>query len=153
MNSCLAVDISLLAVLIALHATKKNKNIELVVMALLFSHVIMTTELFSKLPFVDSDTDNAVDTDSELVDASTLGVAATSLGTEEADRQEEQTTPKHKKEELKDRRKSVSDGEFDRMTSVTPTRRVSPNDSSEANVDLAKARTSFFAELFPNGDQ
>lgn len=153
MNSCLAVDISLLAVLIALHATKKNKNIELVVMALLFSHVIMTTELFSKLPFVDTDTDtdNTVDTGSDLEDASTLGVAATSLGTEEVDRQEEQTTPKHNL--LKDRRKSVSDGEFDRMTSVTPTRRVSPNDSSEANVDLAKARTSFFAELFPNGDQ
>lgn len=143
MNSCLAVDISLLAVLIALHATKKNKNIELVVMALLFSHVIMTTELFSKLPFID-----AVESSSEVVEvvdaasSSTLGVAA------------EEVQPKSSEGVgNKSMRKSVSDGEFDRMTSVTPTRRVSPNDSSEANVNLAKARTSFFAELFPNGDQ
>ena len=38
----LAIDISLLAIVIALHITDKDKNLELVVMALLLTHLIVT---------------------------------------------------------------------------------------------------------------
>ena len=38
----LAIDISLLAIIIALHMTDKDKNLELVVMALLLTHLVVT---------------------------------------------------------------------------------------------------------------
>lgn len=44
------VDFSLFAVLLALHSSHKYDKIQLVILALLFSHVIMTTDMFTTLP-------------------------------------------------------------------------------------------------------
>ena len=41
-NKDLMIDISLLAIVIALHLTNKDKNLELVVMGLLLAHLIIT---------------------------------------------------------------------------------------------------------------
>ena len=131
----LAVDISLLAVLIALHVTKKNKNLELVVMALLFSHIIMTTEAFlmrSPEEGVDKEVDKDVEEDveeeveeevAEDVEVENPSVVE-NLGVSNVQNA-----------------KSVSDGGFDRAFQNIP---------AEVNLDLAKARSSFFEELFPN---
>lgn len=135
-NRGLAVDISLLAVLIALHTTRNNRNFELVVMALLFAHVLMTTDAFlnmSKEPVEEEEeaelesTLNEVDIDPSLNQdpepvADELGVS-NNLNPYQS-----------------------SDGGFDRMF-VAPKEKKTP---PEANVELAKARTSFFQELFPN---
>lgn len=131
----LAVDISLLAVLIALHATKKDKNMELVVMALLFSHIIMTTEFFTNggADIINSNEADIINNDNidqpsdpdqpseEPTDdwdplASTIGTRASSP------------------------HKSVSDGEFDRVEGT----------HTKSKTDLAKSRSSFFQTLFPN---
>ena len=123
-NTSLAIDISLLAVLVALHATKKNKNLELVVLALLFSHLIMTTELFSKYN-LDEVTTDEVTTDEmnpvgavRAVSVIDKARAAASLGVNDS--------PKPQ---------SVSDGPFDRMNTTQKTK---------TNADLAKSRTSFY---------
>lgn len=131
----LAVDISLLAVLIALHATKKDKNLELVVMALLFSHIIMTTEFFSKgglklNPTLPSDEDLSAD---DVPSADETPVANEAASVPSANE-----TPVGQAS-----RQSVSDGEFDRVRSGNLT-------NSHNKADLAKARTSFFQTLFPN---
>lgn len=126
----LAVDISLLAVLIALHATKKNNNLELVVMALLFAHLIMTTEAFSMTP-------------SEEVYEEVVGVVK-DVKDEVNEVNEVKSSNKSKvksSNKSSNKTKSVSDGGFDRAFQNIPT---------EVNLDLAKARTSFFKEMFPN---
>lgn len=144
-NTCLAIDISLLAVLVALHVTKKNKNLELVVLALLFSHLIMTTELFSK---VEDETDEEVEGEPSEIDpvgavravsvideARAANETRASLGAvgdnQESDNQESGSSPKPQ---------SVSDGEFDRMNTTQ---------KPKTNADLAKSRTSFYENLFP----
>ena len=43
-NSTIAIDIFLLAVLLALHVTKTNRNTEMIILILLLVHVVMTTE-------------------------------------------------------------------------------------------------------------
>lgn len=149
--SSLAVDVSLLAVLIALHVTEKNKNFELVIMALLFSHLIMTTELFfSKLPSTET-TFDVMDVDQDTPDLPDL-VTGTPSGSRDNSNDNirdvvDVPSPTIDQSSVG---KGVSDGGFDRVTRVSPTTRYSANNSSEANVSLAKARTSFFAELFPN---
>lgn len=150
-TTCLAVDISLLAVLIALHATKKNKNLELVVMALLFSHLIMTTELFSK---DDSDSQDSL---GAVRYASTFSALQDVNNTNENNENHEnhEDHENHKKQEayqMKNLRKSVSDGEFERMTHMVPTQKTlakGATSNPDAHVKLAKSRTSFFQQLFP----
>ena len=117
----LAVDISLLAVLIALHLTKKNKNLELVVMALLFSHIIMTTEAFLTRSAEEHEEDVEEDVNQEIEEDVEEETDPEPVGVSNA--------------------KSVSDGGFDRAFQNIP---------AEVNLDLAKARSSFFEELFPN---
>lgn len=127
MKDNLALDVSLLAVLIALHVTRKNKSLELVVMALLFSHVILTTEAFLRVKEDDS-----------------------GFECEPIEEPPVEEPPVEELEELEEpeavgtsrrREKSVSDGSFDRMSFVS---------ANSSNSELARARTSFFEELFPN---
>lgn len=126
----LAVDISLLAVLIALHATKKNKNLELVVMALLFSHIIMTTEAFLMMSNPEEVHEDVKVEEEEDVEEDVEEVHDDELDPVGA-----------VNSNVKPNAKSVSDGEFDRAFQNIP---------AEVNLDLAKARSSFFEELFPN---
>lgn len=151
----LAVDISLLAVLIALHATRKNKNLELVVMALLFSHIIMTTEAFG---FEDEaeeldgeDGVDGVDEQEGLEPGEVENVENVELDKDEVSDEVSALgatrTSVKISETTQDQRKSVSDGEFDRMAFAA---RTSSNVPREANLELAKSRSSFFEELFPN---
>lgn len=122
-STCLAIDISLLAVLVALHATKKNKNLELVVLALLFSHLIMTTELFSKV----EDEMEEVGAVRAVSVIDKARAANASLGS--ASSADSKPNPQ-----------SVSDGDFDRMKTTQ---------KPKSNADLAKSRTSFYENLFP----
>ncbi|CAM9104314.1 unnamed protein product [Sphacelaria rigidula] len=143
--TCLAVDISLLAVLIALHATKKNKNLELVVMALLFSHLIMTTELFLK----DADAGDAADAGADAGDAGDAGeealgaVRAISTFTALQDAKERENNSSSGSSSTTNLRKSVSDREFERMTHNVATQKTHTKE------ERAKSRSSFFQELFP----
>lgn len=124
-NTSLAIDISLLAVLVALHATKKNKNLELVVLALLFSHLIMTTELFSK--HVEDDTDEV----DEVEEMDPVGAVRAVSVIDEA---------RAANETRASLGQSVADGEFDRMKTTQ---------KPKTNADLAKSRTSFYDNLLP----
>lgn len=126
MKDSLALDVSLLAVLIALHVTRKNKSLELVVMALLFSHIIMTTEAFLRLE--EEEIEPEAEEESEIMEKK-----------EEFQEPEEEVFENVGTGKRQDQlRKSVSDGSFDRMSFVS------------SNTELARARTSFFEELFPN---
>ena len=125
-NTSLAIDISLLAVLVALHTTRKNKNLELVVLALLFSHLIMTTELFSQ--HVQEEVTDEVTDEMNPVGA----VRAVSV-IDEA-RAINNNSPNKPKPQ------SVSDGPFDRVNTTQKTK---------TNADLAKSRTSFYENLLP----
>ena len=121
-NTCFAIDISLLAVLVALHATKKNKNLELVVLALLFSHLIMTTDFFSKV----GDEMEEVGAVRAVSVIDKARAANASLGSADA-------SPKPNPQ-------SVSDGDFDRMNTTQ---------KPKSNADLARSRTSFYDNLLP----
>lgn len=135
-NGGLAVDISLLAVLIALHATRKNKHLELVVMALLFSHVIMTTEAFH---MYEVNGVNDEELDDEELDEELDEVVVDEVVVDEAGDEIDNNNLGSNLGNPGKNRKSVSDSEFDRMAFVP-----------SANVELAKARSSFFEELFKN---
>lgn len=131
-NTSLAFDISLLAVLVALHTTKKNKNLELVVLALLFSHLIMTTELFSK--HVEDETDEV----DEVEEMNPVGAVRAVSVIDEARAANETRASIGVNESPKPQ--SVSDGEFDRMNTTQ---------KPKTNADLAKSRTSFYENLLP----
>lgn len=130
-NTCLAIEISLLAVLVALHVTKKNKNLELVVFALLFSHLIMTTELFSKV--YDETEEVHEDTEMEEMEEMDPVGAVRAVSVMEKARAENETRASLGAVG------SVSDGEFDRMNTTKP----------KTKELLAKSRSSFYENLFP----
>ena len=54
----LLVDFVLLAILVALHSSRKYDNVQLMVMVLLFAHVIVSTNLFTKSLELEGSLDN-----------------------------------------------------------------------------------------------
>lgn len=170
-NRGLAIDISLLAVVIALHVTKKDKNLELAVLAILFAHVIMTTDAItqspvskkigldrlgsskfvlgtekSRGPTIEVAEADALDLDDSLVPPVNLDNAVANIDLTVNDEVVIAEPPLTH---------NTGDGEFERMFSVPKQASVTsvdvlPQNSIDANGKLADARTSFYKELFPN---
>jgi len=152
MKSSIYVDISLLAILFALHFTRnpKAQNFKLGVLFLLFSHVIITSKnchLPVKQPVkletlgMDNDEDEDEDDSEEVID--------------EVNEIPNETANVIKVEDIPDVRKSVSDGKFDRNFSVPPGSKIlsNPNPivSDNTNERLSNARTNFWSGILGSG--
>ena len=155
MKSSIYVDISLLAILFALHFTRnpKAQNFKLGVLFILFSHVIITSRNCS-LPV------------KQPVKLETLGVDDNDSN--EEDEKEVQEVPEEEVNEIPNEtanvitgkdipfvRKSVSDGKFDRNFSVPPGSKLlyNPNPivSDNTNERLSNARTNFWSGILGYG--
>jgi hypothetical protein len=147
LNSGLTIDVCLLAILIALHITKKDKDLEFLVLALLLVHVIVTTDSTC------SSSENQNPVEREI----TLGVADENA---HYGRKHVQDTPKiHETPEIVDspnlsdeeKRKSVSNSTFERQFTIpkeySKMSSILPNDSASANGKLAQARSNFFSNI------
>lgn len=173
----LVIDISLLAIVIALHMTNKDKNLQLVVMALLLAHLITTMSgitIGKKPDPVNPETSNLgsgqnngsgttrgdvitaretstldLNDDFEFVPKRERASSNGFLGTAEVNFE---TKEKPKVLPVPNLTKSVSDGGFNRSFSQPKqtsrtTVDVLPKSGSEANSKLADARTSFFERM------
>ncbi|CAN0560295.1 unnamed protein product [Ectocarpus sp. 12 AP-2014] len=140
----LSIDVSLLAIILGLYATKNDRNLILVLICVLFAHVLLTND--------DDDDDlnvgalehasTAVATDGGLGAAVSDAVATAETPTTVADNENALATDGFKS--------TVSSGVFDRQLSTPQTNLTStvfPSTSEEANGKLASARDSFFESL------
>lgn len=140
--SGVSVDVVLLAVVIALHVTKKDQNLKLLLVVLLVVHVIGTTQRFSSLhdatenrsraSSVDS-TDSAEDDEpAASTEMAPQGAVASSATGARA-------------------RPGVSGAEYIRQFSAPPqmstTHDVLPTSSNGANSKLVNARTNFYKDI------
>ncbi|CAN0502677.1 unnamed protein product [Ectocarpus sp. 8 AP-2014] len=138
----LSIDVSLLAIILGLYATKNDRNLILVLICALFAHVLLTN---------DEDDLNA----GVLQNASTVAVTNDGLGAAVTGGVATAVTPttvaKDDNPVAPDGFKStVSSGVFDRQLSTPQTNFTStvfPSTSEEANGKLASARDSFFESL------
>ena len=140
MKSSIYIDFSLLAVLFALQLTNnpKTQNFKLAIIALLFSHVIITSgSKEQKQPL-------GADKKIEPVDQ-------TEQVPNEYDEVPNETENVIPTEEVKIVRKNVSDGEFDRNFSVPPGSKLlsgpNPVVTNDTNERLSKARTNFWSNI------
>lgn len=124
--SGVAVDVVLLAVVIALHATKRDQNLKLLLVFLIVVHVITTTRR--------------------------CVASADSIETEEAVREvdsQPQLAPQGTS--VDKRKKSASDAQFSRQLSspvqLSKTHDILPATSEAANAKLVDARTRFFKDI------
>lgn len=127
-----AIDVVLLAVVIALHATKRDQNLKLLLVFLIVVHVITTTR---------------------------CGIGgADSIETEEAEEavgevdSEPRLDPQGTTPTSTDKRKkSASDAQFNRQLSspeqLSKTHDILPTTSEAANAKLVNARTRFFKDI------
>ncbi len=133
--SGVAIDVILLAVLVALHMTKKDQNVKLLLTIVLVTHVVMTTDNFlmkggKEQPVVDQPIKEV-----EVTIEKPLG-------------ESKSLTPELKVEK---ERKDISDGEFTRQFSspdqLTRTLEILPTSGAAANSKLVDARTSFYSDI------
>lgn len=128
--SGVAIDVVLLAVVVALHATKRDQNLKLLLVFLIVVHVITTTRV--------------------------CVAGADSIETEQAvgevDRQPQlapQLPPQGTSTDK--RKKSASDAQFSRQLSSpvqqSKTHDILPTTSEAANAKLVDARTRFFKDI------
>lgn len=123
----LSIDVSLLAIILGLHARTSDRNLVLVLVCCLFAHVLLTNQETNDVP------------EHEALGATTGPVVAGEIEHERA----AVDTVDHFKT-------TVSSGAFDRQLSTPQTMftaTVLPATSSEANGKLASARNSFFESL------
>lgn len=152
MKSSIYVDISLLAILFALHFTRnpKAQNFKLGVLFILFSHVIITSKnchLPDKQPVkletlgMDNDENEDEDDGEEVI--------------EEVNEIPNETANVITGKDIPLVRKNVSDGKFDRNFSVPPGSKIlsNPNPivSDNTNERLSNARTNFWSGILGSG--
>lgn len=155
MNGNLSIDVSILAVMLAMYITKQDDKMILGLMLVLVSHLFITMDDHL---YEDEDEDendiqiennfNVVDQDFENVtEVENLGVAEDETPVEE---KEVIVEPVPTPVSLNQQSKTVSNGVFSRQLSTPQTNLTSsifPKSSSEANGKLADARGSFFKSL------
>lgn len=147
----LSIDVSLLAIILGLYATKNDRNLILVLICLLFTHVLLTNDDDECVDVVEDvsihERQSAEDDESTIVtdDSDAVGVAAMEPINEPPE------PPKTPKSAVADSFKTtLSSGVFDRQLSTPQsnlTSTVFPATSAEANGKLASARGSFFKSL------
>ena len=154
----LSIDVSLLGIILGLHATKNDKNLILVLLCVLFAHILLTNDDDGEDGLAVSEQDGSKDEgDSEESRIENIvGIADNSLGAgadeSTIDNNTEATSPNPlpKNESSDQFRTTVSYGVFDRQLSTPQTNFTStvfPATSFEANGKLASARGSFFKSL------
>lgn len=129
--SGVAVDVVLLAVVIALHATQRDQNLKLLLVFLIVVHVITTTRC--------------------CVGDAESSVAAQHTEAEKVDRRQE-IAPQGTSGVAGDKRgKGASDAHFSRQLNspeqLSKTHDILPATSQAANAKLVDARTRFFKDI------
>lgn len=158
MRANISIDVSLLAIVLAMYFTKQDNRMILVLVAALVSHVIITSEIdehnddSTQIYHVGAGTGGSddqggpVDVTGVTEDTSSPGDTEETIThiTPERDTFLSTITPK------KQFKTTVSSGVFERTISTPQTQLTSaifPSSSSEANGKLANARGSFFETL------
>lgn len=162
MRANISIDISLLAIVLAMYFTKQDNKMILVLVAALVSHVIITSDFqehgrYSRQVYLvgagAEDSDDAEEDEEEQEQEGLEDVIDESL---DADPETETDTLENVLVEeailtpMKQFKTTVSSGVFDRTISTPQTQLTSaifPSSSSEANGKLANARGSFFETL------
>lgn len=144
-NSSLAIDVSLLAILLALHVTKKNKNMEMIVLAILLAHVVMTTN-----PPLSYSNVNIVADEYLGVSPETQAVPEEPVpNVEPEDLHVEK--PIEKAGNMYKHIPPIKDSEFRRQfttpSGLAKIESVLPESSSDANQKIANSRSNFFADI------
>lgn len=148
MNGNLAIDVSILAVMVAMYVTKQDDKMIVILMVCLMSHMFITKD-----DHLDSDgTDVEIYNHVNVVDRTPVEIENLGTSGDETPLENEKVIvePMTKPVSLKQQSKTVSNGVFDRQLSTPQTNFTSsifPNTSSEANGKLAEARGSFFKSL------
>jgi len=126
-----SVDVILLAVVIALHVTKRNDNLKLILVVLLVVHVAATTQRFRLVTGSNTTPSSA---------PPAIPTASTESG--------QSTTPV---DLGKPQAKLVASAGYDRQFTspdqLTKTRDVLPSTSDSANGKLVDSRTRFFEDI------
>ena len=151
MRANISIDVSLLAIVLAMYFTKQDNRMILVLVAVLVSHIIITSD------FDEHDDDprhmyrvGAGKEGSEDKGVSfdvTEGTEDSSVPENETETEIDTISPNNPKTQFKT---TVSSGVFERTISTPQTQLTSaifPSSSSEANGKLANARGSFFETL------
>lgn len=130
--STASVDVVLLAMVIALHMTKKDQNLKLLLMLLLVVHVVATTRAAPPVGQVERGDDTptaeptATERDDTVQNSPALGVAKATTST-------------------------VRSAEYDRQLNspaqLSRTREVLPTSSDGANGKLVNSRTNFYRDI------
>ena len=165
MRANISIDVSLLAIALAMYFTKQDNRMILVLVAALVSHVIITSDFegptngHSRRVYLvgtgaedledlddSDDLDKSEDPEVEEEQEESTEVMEDSLDTDQGPEpiEEDFLTPK------KQFKTTVSSGVFERTISTPQTQLTSaifPSSSSEANGKLANARGSFFETL------
>ena len=141
----LSIDISLLAIILGLYATKNDRNLILLLICLLFAHVLLTNDEDDPAPLLDDDYSSVDEGHAVVVPKDNLGA-----GTAKTSNQVSPVPAVSKNPTTTLFNKTVSFGVFDRQLSSPQTNLTStvlPSSSTEANGKLAAARDSFFKSL------
>ena len=147
----ISIDVSLLAIILGLYTTNNDRNLILILICALFSHVLLTT-------FDDNDRDTeAITSFDDGVDAQDLPMVDDNDDTDTespalvADSSADVgSAPAPKMSTANTLKTPVSSGVFDRQLSTPQTSlmdTVYPSTSIEANGKLASARGFFFKSL------
>lgn len=147
----LAVDVSLLAIILGLYVTKNDRNLILLLMCCLFAHVSLTSDNNDDEYVVEAEPEPEPKAEAEPdpepePEPDALGAAASGVGAIVSDG-DGATTPVQPPDHFKT---TLSSGVFDRQLSTPQTNLTStvfPATSIEANGKLASARGSFFEAL------
>ena len=141
--SGLTIDVFLLAVLLALHVTKTNRNTEMMILILLLVHVVMTTNEINK-------TNETNETNEPLENYDNIERDNLNQNQIDAGKPIQPVKPlvgsnlKHPPLGYVKPDLQVSSSEFQRQFST-------PSDISKtSNEKIANARTHFFSDLFPH---
>ena len=157
MNGNLALDVSILAVMIAMYMTKQDDKFIIFLMVGLVSHMLITkddhlydeeteVDILNRIHIIDKSIEN-LDTTEDIQDVEEV------TQIEETDESENLGTsikPITSAVSLNQQSKTVSNGVFGRQLSTPQTNLTSsifPKTSSEANGKLADSRGSFFKSL------
>lgn len=146
----ISIDISLLAIILGLYATKKDKNLVLLFICCLFAHVLLTRDVEEeeeeKEKGVEDGDEDGVEDDVEDDVVDHLGVVPATDSTV-AENRVSLPPPVAHSDIFKT---TVSSGVLERQLSTPQTKLTStvfPASSAEANGKLASARDSFFNSL------
>lgn len=141
MEANLYIDVTLLAIALSMHVSKRDRRLVLLTLVVLFGHIILTSPSNTiEEEVLEEEEDEPLGAPTETVNAPTLDQILDKL------------EPVEKKGFTNDDfvKSTVSSGVFDRQISTPQnmlTTSIFPNNSKEANGKLADARGSFFNSL------